>query len=507
MGKPETETSKTVGAGVADGPLGGRDLRIAIVGAGPGGLCAAIRLSQSGFENFTVLEKNSGVGGTWYHNRYPGCACDIPAELYSFSFEVNTEWSRPFARQPEILRYMEHCAETYGVLGHCRFNDAVRAARWDDEAACWTLSLESGTEVTAEVVISALGMFNDVPMPDIEGLSSFEGTVIHSARWNWDHDLSGETVGIIGSAASAVQIAPEIAKEVSRLHVFQRSANWVLPKEDDPYTPEEIAARRADPGIVVARREELFNQVDTGMAFKSAKVRAGMEETGLAALEAVTDPELRAKLTPDHRWGCKRPLFHNEYYTTFNRPNVELVTDPIARITPKGVLTADGTERVLDTMVLATGFSTTKYLSAIEVTGRAGLDIADAWNDGATAYRGVTTSGFPNLFMLYGPNTNNGSIITMIEYQVEYVVAHIQRIAAERLAWVDVRAEPMARYNDWVQEGIAGVEPWHGGCNGYYRTPNGRIVTQWPHNMTTFKNQTSTIDESAYESTPLSTSP
>ncbi len=231
---------------MADGPLGGRDLRIAIIGAGPGGLCAAIRLRQSGFENFTVLEKSSGVGGTWYHNRYPGCACDIPAELYSFSFAVNTEWSRPFARQPEILRYMEHCAETYGVLGHCRFNEAVRAARWDDEAACWTLSLESGTEVTADVVISALGMFNDVPMPDIGGLSSFDGTVIHSARWNWDHDLSGETVGIIGSAASAVQIAPEIAKEVSRLHVFQRTANWVLPKEDDPYTPEEIAARRAE---------------------------------------------------------------------------------------------------------------------------------------------------------------------------------------------------------------------------------------------------------------------
>jgi len=301
----------------------------------------------------------------------------------------------------------------------------------------------------------------------------------------------------------AVQIAPEIAGEVSRLHVFQRTANWVLPKEDDPYTPEEIAARRADPGIVAARREELFNQVDKGMAFKSAKVRAGMEETGLAALEAVNDPELRAKLTPDHPWGCKRPLFHNEYYTTFNRPNVELVTDPIERITARGVLTGDGTERVLDTIVLATGFATTKYLSAIEVSGRDGLDIADAWNDGATAYRGVTTSGFPNLFMLYGPNTNNGSIITMIEYQVEYVVAHVRRIAEQRLAWVDVRAEPMARYNDWVQEGIAGVEPWHGGCNGYYRTPNGRIVTQWPHNMTTFKNQTSTIDESAYESAAL----
>ena len=483
---------------------GARELRIAIIGAGPGGMCAAIRLRQSGFENLIVLEKSGGVGGTWYHNRYPGCACDIQSELYSFSFEVNTTWTRPYARQPEILSYMERCANKYGVLPHCRFNDAVKSARWDDDSATWTLTTESGAEVEADVVISALGMFNDVPLPDIEGLDSFEGKTIHSARWDWDHDLAGETVGVIGSAASAVQLVPETALEVGQLHVFQRSANWVLPKEDDPYTPEEMAARQADPSIVVARRDELFEQVDTGMAFKDPNRRAEMEAIGLRALESVTDPELRAKLTPTHMWGCKRPLFHNEYYTTYNRPNVELVTDAIERITPKGVLTKDGTERVMDTMVLATGFSTTKYLSAIEVIGRGGLQIEDAWDDGATAYMGITTTGFPNLFMLYGPNTNNGSIITMIEYQVEYALAHIRRIAAQRLAWVDVKSEPMARYNDWVQEGIAGIEPWHASCNGYYRSPSGRIVTQWPHNMTTFKDQTATIDENAYEVASLS---
>ncbi len=480
-----------------------RDLRIAIIGAGPGGLCAAIRLRQSGFENFTVLEKSSGVGGTWYHNRYPGCACDIQSELYSFSFEINTTWTRPYARQPEILRYMERCAEKYGVLPHCRFNDAVKSARWDDDSATWTLTTESGAEVEADVVISALGMFNDVPLPDIEGLGSFEGKTIHSARWDWDHNLAGETVGVIGSAASAVQLVPEIALEVGQLQVFQRTANWVLPKEDEPYTPEEMAARQADPGIVVARRDELFEQVDTGMAFKDPNRRTEMEALGVRALEEVADPELRAKLTPTHMWGCKRPLFHNEYYATYNRPNVELVTDAIERITPKGVITADGTERVMDTMVLATGFSTTKYLSAIEVIGRGGLDIEDAWNDGATAYMGITTTGFPNLFMLYGPNTNNGSIITMIEYQVEYALAHIQRLASQRLAWVDVKAEPMAQYNEWVQEGIAGIEPWHASCNGYYRSPSGRIVTQWPHNMTTFKDQTAAIDEDAYEAAAL----
>ncbi len=478
---------------------GARDLRIAIIGAGPGGLCAAIRLRQSGFENFTVLEKSGGVGGTWYHNRYPGCACDIQSELYSFSFEVNTTWTRPYARQPEILSYMERCAEKYRVLPHCRFDDAVESARWDDDSAAWTITTESGTKIEADVVISALGMFNDVPLPDIEGLDSFEGKTIHSARWDWDHDLAGETVGVIGSAASAVQLIPEIALEVGQLHVFQRTANWVLPKEDEPYTSEEMAARQVDPSIVVARRDELFEQVDTGMAFKDPNRRAEMEALGVRALEEVADPELRAKLTPTHMWGCKRPLFHNEYYATYNRPNVELVTDAIKRITPKGVLTVDGTERVMDTMVLATGFSTTKYLSAIEVIGRNGLDIEDAWNDGATAYMGITTTGFPNLFMLYGPNTNNGSIITMIEYQVEYALAHIQRLAAQRLAWVDVKAEPMAQYNEWVQEGIAGIEPWHASCNGYYRSPSGRIVTQWPHNMTTFKDQTATIDEDAYE--------
>ena len=478
---------------------GARDLRIAIIGAGPGGLCAAIRLRQSGFENFTVLEKSGGVGGTWYHNRYPGCACDIQSELYSFSFEVNTTWTRPYARQPEILSYMERCAEKYGVLPHCRFDDAVESARWDDDSAAWTITTESGTKIEADVVISALGMFNDVPLPDIEGLDSFEGKTIHSARWDWDHDLAGETVGVIGSAASAVQLIPEIALEVGQLHVFQRTANWVLPKEDEPYTSEEMAARQVDPSIVVARRDELFEQVDTGMAFKDPNRRAEMEALGVRALEEVADPELRAKLTPTHMWGCKRPLFHNEYYATYNRPNVELVTDAIKRITPKGVLTVDGTERVMDIMVLATGFSTTKYLSAIEVIGRNGLDIEDAWNDGATAYMGITTTGFPNLFMLYGPNTNNGSIITMIEYQVEYALAHIQRLAAQRLAWVDVRAEPMAQYNEWVQEGIAGIEPWHASCNGYYRSPSGRIVTQWPHNMTAFKDQTATIDEDAYE--------
>ncbi|WP_420638838.1 flavin-containing monooxygenase [Candidatus Poriferisocius sp.] len=482
---------------------GRRNLRIAIIGAGPGGLCAAIRLRQSGFEDFVVLEKGAGVGGTWYHNRYPGCACDIQSELYSFSFEINTEWTRPYARQPEILRYMEHCADKYGVLPHCRFNDAVVSARWDDHSATWTVTTESGFEVTADVVISALGMFNDVPLPDIEGLGDFEGTTIHSARWDWSHDLSGETVGVIGSAASAVQLVPEIALEVDRLHVFQRTANWVLPKEDDPYTAEEMAARQADPSIVLARRQELFEQVDTGMAFKDPNRRAEMEAIGRRALEAVTDPELRAKLTPTHMWGCKRPLFHNEYFTTYNRPNVELVTDAIERITPKGVRTTDGTERVLDTMVLATGFSTTKYLSAIEVIGRGGLPIADAWNDGATAYMGITTAGFPNLFMLYGPNTNNGSIITMIEYQVEYTLAHIRRLAAQRLAWVDVKSDAMADYNQWVQEGIDGIEPWNASCNGYYRSPSGRVVTQWPHNMTTFKDQTAAIDEDAYEAAPL----
>jgi cyclohexanone monooxygenase len=480
---------------------GPRELRIAIIGAGPGGLCMGTRLKEAGFDRLEILEKGGGVGGTWYWNRYPGCACDVPSHLYSFSFEIKRDWSRPYAPQPEILAYLEHCAEKYGLLPHCRFGDAVERARWDEAAARWTLALASGRTVDADVVVSAIGMFNEVAAPDIAGLDSFAGALFHSARWSRDHDLAGETVGVIGSAASAVQLVPELVKEAGRVHLFQRTPNWVAPKEDAPYTEKQLERFRGDPALAAAVRQKIFDSFGGPRLFE--QVTRDMEGACRASLGVVEDPALRARLQPDHPWGCKRPLFSSDYYAAFNRPNLELVTDRIERVTPSGVVTADGRQRRLDTLILATGFRATRFLSAIDVTGRNGLALADAWSEGAEAYKGVTVAGFPNLFMLYGPNTNSDSIVTMLEYQADHVLRQIQRIVREDLAWVDVKRAAMAAYNAGIQRELASIRLWQGGCTDYYRAPNGRIVTQWPGSMPELERALAGLDEDAYESAAL----
>lgn len=480
-------------------PESNRSLGIAIVGAGPGGLCMGIRLRQAGFENFVILDKAYGVGGTWFHNRYPGCAVDLPSFLYSFSFEKKYDWPRPYAPQSELLAYMEGVAEKYGLLPHCRLGNGVERARWQEDEARWRLELESGEVHEAEVVVSAVGMFNDLVYPDIEGRDAFEGVAFHSARWDWDVPLEGKRIGVIGSAASAVQIVPEIAKVAGQVHLFQRTANWVLPKEDTPYTEAQLEAFRADPALLDAQREEAYRMIDELMTFNDAAGLAEMERIGLEALQQVEDPVVREKLRPRHPYGCKRPLLSNEFFPAFNRPNLELVTEPIERITKSGIRTADGREREVDLIVFATGFSATKYLSALDVTGRDGRHIDEAWHDGAHAYLGITTAGFPNLFMLYGPNTNNGSILEMIEHQTNHVLGHIERLAREDLRWVDVKPEAQEAYNERVQEAIAGVSVWNHEVNGYYRSASGRVVTQWPFSMSEFKNMTEKLDPNAFE--------
>jgi cation diffusion facilitator CzcD-associated flavoprotein CzcO len=294
-----------------------------------------------------------------------------------------------------------------------------------------------------------------------------------------------------------VQLVPEIVKQAGRVHLFQRSANWVGPKQDDPYTEMQLERFRSNPGFALAVRRKVFDSLGGPGIF--VRVRPEMVAACRASLAQVEDPELRARLLPDHPWGCKRPLFSNDYYPAFNRPNLELVTDPIERVTPTGIVTRDGRERRLDTLILATGFAATRFLSAIDVTGRGGLAIADAWSEGAQAYKGVTTAGFPNLFMLYGPNTNADSIITMIEYQADHVLRQIQRIAREDLAWIDVRPGPMAAYNEEIQRELAAIEMWQAGCTDYYRTPSGRIVTQWPRSMPALERALSGLDEDCYE--------
>ena len=478
---------------------GERRCRVAIIGAGPGGLCMGVLLKRAGLDDFVILERNAGVGGTWYHNRYPGCACDIPSYLYSFSFEPKPDWSGPYASQPEILAYLEHCTDKYGLRPHCRLGDGVQRAEWDHAAAVWTLTTEAGERVEAEAVVSAVGMFNELVYPEIEGLDAFEGPAFHSARWDESLDLASRRVGVIGSAASAIQLVPEIAKTAEHVTLFQRTANWVLPKDDTPYTEAQLAELRGDVEHARQARDEIFAGIDAGGAGAFGMIREAMEEACLGNMAQVEDPALRERLRPDHPWACKRPLLSSHYYPAFNRPNLELVTDRIVRIAPRAVVTDDDTEHPVDVLVLATGFAATKFLSAIEVVGRGGVALSEAWRDGAEAYKGVMTTGFPNLFMLYGPNTNGDSLITTIEFEAEYALRQVRRLVEEELTWIDVRPEPQAAYNATLQRDIAAVPPWQAGCSDYYRAPSGKIVTQWPGRMSELKTLLETPDRDDYE--------
>ncbi|MCC6919083.1 MAG: NAD(P)/FAD-dependent oxidoreductase [Alphaproteobacteria bacterium] len=468
--------------------------RIAVIGAGPGGITAGVKLKAAGFDDFVIFEKSGDVGGTWNHNRYPGAACDVKSHLYSFSFELNPAWTRPYAEQPEIHAYMRRTAERHGLIPHIRFNTKVEGATWDDARAVWLLDVGEGEPFVADAVISALGMFNDLNRPDIAGLKDFKGTLFHSAEWPKDDNIAGKRVGVIGSAASAVQFVPEIARTAGQLYVFQRSANWVVPKDDTPYTEDELRTFREKPEAVRAIRQQLYDELENFITFADPEALAAAEAAGRQNLEVVEDPETRRKLTPDVPYGCQRPLIHSLYYRAFNRPNVELVTDPIARITRDGIVTRDGKERAVDTIILATGFAANRYLAAIDVTGRGGVKIADAWDKGAQAYLGIMTAGFPNLFMLYGPNTNNGSILYMIERQVDYAVKQLQRLEADRLAWIDVRPDVQKAYNAELQNDLAKVSVWQAGCSNYYRGAGGQIVTQWPHTMDRYTKATAEPD-------------
>lgn len=474
-------------------------LNIAIIGAGPGGIAAGIKLREAGFEDFVILEREAQAGGTWHNNRYPGLSCDVPSHLYSFSFEPKRDWSRPFASRAEIHPYMQHCIEKYEVGSHIRFGAGVVGARWDDAAHEWTLSLADGSSVTCKILISALGMYNQPQLPDIAGRESFKGESWHTARWPSNADLAGKTVAVIGSAASAVQMVPEVAKTASRLHIFQRTANWVMPKDDTPYSDEELEEMRRDGSIAARLRAEAFAGAEIMSTWDDPELLGTLRTGALANLDLVEDPETRRKLYPQLPLGSQRPLFSNVFYPTFNRDNVELVTEAIAQITPAGVQTVDGKERKVDTIIFATGYQANRYLSVIDVTGRNGLHISDAWSDGPQAYFGVTTAGFPNLFMLYGPNTNNGCILTFIEWQVEYIVKKITYMRDNGVAWIDLRLDEQARYNETMQSDIQNVEVWRTIGSRYYRAASGRNVTQWPHKMAVYEKRIRAEDNDAYE--------
>ncbi len=475
------------------------DHRIIVIGAGPGGMCTAIKLLEAGIQDFVVLEKAAGVGGTWWHNRYPGAECDVKSHLYSYSFELKRDWSRPFAGQAEILEYLEFVATQYGIKPYIRFEHQVRSARWSDKDTRWSVETTDGQLFRAPILVSGMGMFNELEMPNFGGLDEFGGTLFHSARWDRGHDLRGKRVAVIGSAASAVQFIPEIAHKTNKLHIFQRTANWVAPKDDTPYTTEQLALFTQDPNAIHESRAQIYKELNEFILFSDPAKQKEYTQLALDNMAVVKDPALRQKLVPNHPFGCKRPLFSNLYYPVFNLPQVELVTEKVERLSSKGVVTADGVEREVDTVILATGFKVTQYLSAIEVVGRQGVRLDDAWSDGAQAYLGITTSGFPNLFMLYGPNTNNGSIISMLEIQIDYVLKQIKRLEREQLAFIDLRAQVERDYNDAMQKEIKAVDVWAANCGNYYSAKSGRIVTQWPHTIDEFAARMVRPDEQVYE--------
>ncbi len=476
-------------------------VRFAIVGSGFAGIGCGIRLKQEGENDFVILERADDVGGTWRDNTYPGCACDVPSHLYSFSFEPNPNWSRTFSPQPEIWEYLRHCTKKYGVEPHIRFNHAVTEAAWDEEAEVWRLDTEHGS-LTADFLIAGVGPLSDPRLPDIPGIESFEGRIFHTARWDHDYDLSGKRVAVIGTGASSIQVVPQIQPLVKRLHVFQRTAPWIVPQRDRRLSKLEKRLYRLFPPAQLAMRaaiywmRELF--VIGFMHPREGGVNEKLAHTHLQ--RQVKDPELRAKLTPNYRMGCKRVLISDTYYPALQQPNAEVVTDGIAEIKPHSIVTADGEEREVDAIILGTGFHVTDMPVAEYVKGRGGRTMADMWQGSPQAYLGSTVAGFPNLFFLVGPNTGLGhnSIVFMIESQLNYLAEGLQHMKARGADVFEVREDVQERFNGRLQKQLEGTVWNSGGCASWYLDENGKNTTIWPGFTWPYRQQTRHFNPADY---------
>ena len=476
---------------------------VAIIGAGPGGLCMGARLREAGFEDFVLLERGEGVGGTWRHNRYPGCGVDTACHTYSFSFARKQDWSRPYASQAELLAYFEGLAVDHRLLERARFGCSVELARWDPRRASWTLRLSGGEQLHARVLVSAVGMFNKPAYPDIPGLSSFTGPCMHTARWDPSCELAGRRVAVIGSAASAVQLVPALVELGARVDLYQRTPNWVMPLDNTPYTPAQLRAFAADPSILEAKRIEMRAQVERFITYDDPKLLAEVEALCVQNLARVEDPELRDRLRPRYPLGAKRPLQSERFFPAFNSGRVQLLSAPIDRIEAGGIHTEDGRFHPAELLALATGFSTTEFASVIDIHGREGRSLREVWAaaGGAQAYLGISVAGFPNFFMLYGPNTNSGVIPPMLEIQVSHVLGLIEHMDDGELATLEVRAEVQTAHDEIVQAALAKIEVWQLGVNNYHRAPSGRNVTQWPFTMATYAELARTPDPTDYHAT------
>lgn len=453
------------------------DFPIAIIGAGFAGIGAAIRLKAAGLDGFTIFERADEIGGTWRDNTYPGCACDVPSHLYSFSFEQNPGWTHAYASGDEIQRYLLGCVARHGLRAHLRTRTAIVGARFEAETGRWLLDTSAGDTVAARAVIAGVGGLVDPAYPDIPGLEDFAGDLFHTARWNHGCDLRGRRVAVVGTGASAVQVVPAVAPLVEHLVVFQRTAPWVMPRGDRVIPERTRRLFAAMPALQTLYRWSLFgiSEAMGPMVFLDSPLSRLAERASLRHLErSVSDPELRRKLTPTFRFGCKRVLVSDDYWSTFERANVELVTVPIRSVTPRGVATADDREHPVDVLVLATGFKVGLARASFPVTGLDGRTIEEAWRHGAVAYKGVTVSGFPNWFTLMGPNTGPGhtSVLVYTEQQIRYALQAIDFIRREDLAYVDVRPDVMAAYNAGLQRRMRYMS-WSSGCASWYLDADG----------------------------------
>jgi len=479
--------------------------RVAVIGAGFGGIGMAIALERAGIEDFVILDRADDLGGTWRDNSYPGLTCDIPSQLYSFSFRP-WRWSRRFPARDEILAYLHALVAEHGLRPRLRLGHGVDAAAFDEARSLWTLTLDDGSTLEAAAVVCAVGQLGRPVLPDIPRRDEFAGPSWHSARWNHDVDLAGRRVAVIGTGASAIQFVPEIAKTAAHVDVYQRTPPYVLPKADRPYRDGELNLFDRLPAVRKAERLRIFlygELLTTGFVLSPKVLALPMAMWRRQLRTAIADPGLRARCVPDYVMGCKRVVFSNDWYPALARPDVDLITEPIERIVPDGVVTADGAARPADVIVYATGFAATQFLMPMQVTGRGGGQLHEAWRDGAHAYLGVTVAGFPNFFMLYGPNTNLGgnSIIYMLEGQIGYVLGALRALQAQNLAWLDVRPDVQDTFNAWVQS-ASRTSVWETGCHNWYTTGSGRNVNNWPDHTFMYRYRVRRFDLTAYRVMP-----
>ena len=473
-----------------------------IIGAGFGGIGACIELQAHGFGEITILDRAPELGGTWFYNSYPGSACDVPSHLYSYSFAQRRDWQRLCSTQAEILDYLKAVAHDYGVDRRIEVGVEVTACAWDDERRVWTTTAADGRTWESEAVIVATGQLHREAYPRIEGIEGFGGHSFHSAWWDHDYDLRGKRVAVVGTGASAVQFVPEIVDEVERLHVFQRTGNWFMPRRNRSYPGPIRAAIRHLPGVQAFRRRFMFNYGEalTSMIRNPRTLgRLGKLRSTLFMRWQIRDPEVRRKAWPDYTFGCKRVLFSSYFLPALQRPNAELVTDAITAVTEAGIRTADGTEWEVDCIIWGTGFRTNDFMFPMEITGRDDSRLRDAWEDGAHAHLGMTVPGFPSLFLMYGPNTNTsgGSIVFYLEAQAAYIRQALQRVRDAGAAAIAVRPEVERASDAETQERFAGTA-WLE-CDSWYRDEGGRIVANWPGYMREYAARTERLDPADFE--------